>query len=776
MVGDGMAAGTTNDQWPDRRSVVLRRGALMIAVFMAAVMALLGTATPVDEKLRLIRDAARPSATSGQIAIVEIDARSLESISDWPWPRRIHADLIDKLRAAGAKTITFDVDFSATTNAADDSALAAALQRADGSVVLPTFRQPISEGSNIFTENMPIALLRPHAFLGSVNVRPDADGQLRHYNYGTVTAGTPRPSIAAHLADSRGNIGKQFRIDTALDPTTIPRASAIDVLNGKAKPLQGKAVLIGATAIEMGDRYVVPGHGVLPGVVIQALAAETLILGTVNPDAGPWPALIVTALLLALAIRQRWFALVAVIVAVLLIVGPLVLEMMNVGSFQIAPAFVLLALDGLVVGLLQLRRNLSESRLTDAITGLPNGRALERACRSTSDIAIAIVRIPQFDEITAVLSEPDRELLMTQIINRLSVAFPHAQLHAIESGILGWSDVEPLEQDQAIAAGALFRAPVALAARAVLISPIFGVSQGDGSNAAYLLARAKIAAKQAQAAGQRWAFESATLSNEADRSIAIIADIETAIANCDINVVYQAKWDVAGGQIAGAEALVRWHHPVFGPLSPDEFIPVLESNGQMRLLTLSVVDTCIAQMAAWHANGHDLGIAINISAALLDDAEFVRTMSDRLQTLGATARHLTLELTESATIASTESAVAALTTFRSFGARVSIDDYGTGQATLAYLKSFPTDEIKIDKSFVTNMLDSNGDQIVVRSTIELAHELGFKVVAEGVEDVACLKRLKDFRCDTVQGWVIGKPVKADAFIEAVAKPAFSLAA
>jgi diguanylate cyclase len=771
-----MTAALPHNQKPDQRGRRLRRAGLLVAFLIATVMALMGSGANVDEGLRLIRDNARPSAASGQIAVVEIDARSLKSISDWPWPRRIHADLIDKLRAAGARTIAFDVDVSATTNAADDNALAAALARSEGAVVLPTFRQPVSEGSNDFTENLPIPVLREHAFLGSVNVQPDRDGQLRNYNYGTVTAGTPRPSIAAHLADSRGNIGKQFRIDTALDPATIPRASAIDVLNGKAHHLRGKAVLVGATAIEMGDRYVVPGHGVLPGVVIQALAAETLIQGTVNPDAGPLPALFVTAILLLLGLRTRRFAIFAALAAILLLVGPLALEIANVGSFQIIPAFSMLVLDALAVGLLVLRRKLSEGRLTDATTGLPNVRALERHCRMLPDVAVTVVRIPQFDEITAVLSETDRTLLMTQIINRLSVGFPQAQIHAVESGILGWTDAEPLEQDQATAVCALFRAPIALADRAVLVSPVFGVSQGEGRNAAYLLARAKIAAKQAQAAGQRWAFESTTLSSEADRSIAIIADIETAIANNDIHVVYQAKWDVAGGRIAGAEALVRWHHPVFGPLSPDEFIPVLESNGQMHLLTLAVVDICTAQMAVWHADGHDLGIAINISASLLDDRDFTRALSKRLEALGETARHLTLEVTESATIASTKSAVAALTTFRSFGARVSIDDYGTGQATIAYLKSFPTDEIKIDRSFVTNMLDSNGDQIVVRSTIELAHELGFKVVAEGVEDVACLSRLKDFHCDTVQGWVIGKPVKADAFIEAVTKPAISLAA
>lgn len=746
-----------------RLSTMLHRIGFVAALFVATLVALSGSATHLDEQVRLLRDTVRPHAVSGKIAIVEIDAQSLNAIADWPWPRRHHATLIDQLRAAGATTIAFDVDFSARTNPVDDAALAAALKRAGGAVVLPTFRQPVSNGSTQFSENLPIAPLRAYAFLGSVNVQPDADGQLRRYSYGTVTADTPRPSIAALLAQSRGNIGESFRVDTALDPATIPRISAIDVLEGKATSVKGRAVLIGATAIEMGDRYVVPGHGVLPGVVVQALAAETLILGTTNSDWGPWPPLLFAALAILAASRtkRRWthtaFALLVVLGA------PLCLELTRLGSLQIVPALLLLALHCMVLGALLLRRRLQDGRLTDTATGLPNSRAMERACKALPNVAVTVVRLPQFDEIAAVLNAEDRAHLMAQVINRLAVAFPKARIHAIEAGIIGWPGETTVEQDEADSAAALFRAPIALANRSVLVSPVFGVSCGAGKDIVHLVARANIAAREAHAAGRRWGFESTTLSSDADRSLALIADVEQAVANQEIHVVYQAKWDVTRGRISGAEALVRWHHPIFGPLSPDEFIPVLESNGQMGILTLAVVDICINQLNDWTAR--DLTIAINISAGLLDDRNFLAAMMQRLATLGPDARRITLEVTESATIASTQTAVAALTAFRSYGTTISIDDYGTGQATLAYLKSFPADEIKIDKSFVTNMLDSASDQIVVRSTIELAHKLGFKVVAEGVEDMACLARLKDYGCDTVQGWVIGKPVKADAFIE-----------
>ena len=743
----------------------LRGAAFLLAVAVASGAALGGTTTAFDEQVRLLRDHARPQHASGKIAIVEIDARSLKAIADWPWPRRYHAALIDRLRSAGAATIAFDTDFSATSNASDDKALADALARAGGAVVLPTFRQPVSQGSTNFSENLPIPSFRDNAFLGSVNVQPDPDGQLRYHSFGTVTAGVPRPSVAALLAESPGTIGNYFRVDTAIDPATIPRVSAIDVLNGKAALVKGRSVLIGATAIEMGDRYIVPGHGVLPGVVVQALAAETLIQGSMNADWGPWPVLLLTALLLGMGITTRRYKLVVGAALTLIIAAPLLLEITRIGSLQIVPALLLIVLDAAVVALFGLQRKLRDSRLIDATTGLPNTRALIRACRSDAPVAIAVVRLSQFDELTAVLSVEDRRHLMTQIINRLSVAFPGAQTHSIDSGSLAWTSDASIDSDQADSAAALFRAPIPLASRSVLVSPVFGVSQGDGNDAENLLARASIAARQAQSAGRRWACESMTLSRDADRSIAIMAGVESAIASNQIYVVYQAKLDIARGVIDGAEALVRWHHPDLGPLSPDEFIPVLESNGQMRSLTLAVFDTCVRQLDDWRKQSHDLSLSVNISAALLDDRKFVAEIIARLEQLGEMASHITLEVTESATIASTQSAVAALTRFRGFGARISIDDYGTGQATLAYLNSFPADEIKIDKSFVTNMLTSNSDAIVVRSSIELAHQLGFKVVAEGVEDAACLARLADYGCDTAQGWVIGKPVRADEFIQ-----------
>ena len=771
---DLIATGDRDFRW--------RAVGVAIVLWLAVAAALTEFGSGLDNQLRIVRDGLHPRAASGQIVLVEIDSRSLAKIGAWPWPRRLHAGLVDRLNAAGASQIAFDVDFSARSTPDDDTAFAAALERAGGGVMLPTFGQAQSSNSSKSLENLPIPLLRDHAFLAAVNVKTDADGQLRNYTYGTTTGGVPRPSIGAILADVPGQVGHEFRIDTAINPASVPRVSAIDVLSGKvpADALRGKRVLIGATAIEMGDRYVVPGHQVLPGALVQILAAETLIQGSAIPDLGMYVPLIVALVAIGfglLRVTPVWRSSARVAAAVAIVVLPLLLEMGKVASVQIVAALGLLLLDGIWVSVLGIRRTLRQSRLTDAETGLPNARVLER--RILQGKGVIVARLKQFDEMVAVLSPDDRQSLMQQVLSRLSLGFPAADVHALESGVLGWTiEVGAIDAliEQIEGASGLFRAAVKVGDRALLVTPAFGIVPIANGDAGRAIAQASLSARQAQDAGQRWALHSDVAATATERSLMLLADLDGAIERGDIHVVYQPKWSFADNRIAGAEALVRWRHPQLGPIGPDEFIPLLEEAGQMRALTLAIVDTCVGQLEDWQLRSLDLSVAINISAALLDDAAFVTSLQTVLDTRPKLVSRITLEVTESATLTGAETAIAVLTRFRASGAKISIDDYGTGHATLSYLRSFPADEIKIDKSFVSRMLESNGDQILVRSTIELAHELGFKVVAEGVEDDACLARLADYGCDTAQGWVIGKPMSPADFLARLEAPDLAAAA
>jgi diguanylate cyclase len=748
-----------------------RFSGLIVAISVAALLLVTGSGASIEEQWRQSRDDLLARQASGKIVLVEIDARSLASSGQWPWPRRLHGQLIDRLNTLGSDTIAFDVDFSARSNPDDDAALAAALARSKAGVILPTFRQPVSIGSAEFAENLPLPAFRPHAMLASVNVSPDANGQLASYAYGVVTGGVPRPSFAAMLAGSAGRMSEKFRIDTGIDPNAIPRISAADVLEGRVDPgqVRGKQIVIGATAIELGDRYATPRFGVIPGVLVQILAAETLLRGSQVPPIGPLPAVLLTLIIVGLLGRIRsetaqttlrgcWL--------LALILTPVVLEEMRLVPVEVVPALAVMVAEWLWSGVRGFAARLQAERLTDSITGLPNGRAFARFNQDRATLSVVVVRFRWFEEMDAQLDDATRALWAQRTLDRLSLGLPGQVFHVLAPGILAWSepDTDPATLAARIeSTSALFRAPLQLGQRAVLATPSFGICAGEGRNHRQLVAQAMLAARHSQDSGRIWSIHSAASADEAQRALTLLADVDGAIAAGDIRIAYQPKWSIPDNRICGAEALVRWHHPELGPISPDNFIPLLEDSGNMARLTLAIVDICLADLASWHAAGSAISVAINISASLLEDATFIRDLRERLDRVSDMVPYVTLEVTESAAVAQTEIAVGVLTALRALGVRISIDDYGTGRATLAYLKAFPADEVKIDKSFVTHMLDTVSDQILVRSTIELALELNFKVVAEGVEDAACLAKLAEYGCDIAQGWHIGKPVDASSF-------------
>ena len=255
-----------------------RIAAIVLALVAGLLAAFTGVGRGVERGLTDSRYALRHHKAASDIVIVEIDARSIAAIDRWPWPRRNYVNAVDNLRRAGVASIAFDVDFSAPSNPADDAALAQALARADGLVTLPTFRQSAGSEQRGFIDSLPIPILRQNALAATVSILPDSDGDIRNAPLGEVTAGISRPSLAAMIAGRNGRAGSDFPIDYSIDPVSIPRLSFIDVRDGRFDPaaVRGKRILIGATAIELGDRYGVPRYGVIPGVITQALAALTL--------------------------------------------------------------------------------------------------------------------------------------------------------------------------------------------------------------------------------------------------------------------------------------------------------------------------------------------------------------------------------------------------------------------------------------------------------------------------------------------------------------------
>jgi len=744
----------------------------IIVAALAALTGLLalsaGSGEGIDRLLRGVRDTVRAHPASGEVHIVEIDSRSLRRISTWPWPRRHHGALVDRLHAAGARSIAFDVDFSSRSNAADDSAFAAALARADGSVMLAVLRQQASAGSAEVVENVPIDLLRDHAFLAAVNVIPDEDGNIRRMPLGLEVEGVPRPSLAALVAEREAAIDGSFAIDYSIDPTTIPRHSFVDVLEGRvpASALRGKRILVGATAVESGDRYAVPGHGVIPGVVIQALASETLLAGPPPVMAGGlWPLLIAFALIAATLPEGRRSARIAAFAAGVLVILalPLPAEQYWALSFPLAPALLALAASALATLGLYGAVRFRQRRLVDEATGLPNGEAVMLAA-AAGNASIVVARIDRFATISAGIGPEATVALVRRIADRLGFG-QDRPVYRIDEAHLAWIEVRggdvPLEQ-RLEGLAALMRAPVECG-RLIDVVLAFGVADPVTDGPRQQVADACLAAERAAARGALWERFTAG-DDDADWHLSMLSELDAALVEGHVWNAYQPKLDIATGRIVGVETLVRWDHPERGPIAPDRFIPQVEAQGRASDLTLSVLRHALDDAARWRAQDIHLDVAVNVSATLLLDPSFAILLEREIAAARLPADCVTLEVTESATMKDSVQAIAALNSWRALGLKISIDDYGTGQSSLAYLQNLPATELKIDKSFVADLAVNSRNAIMVRSTIAMAHELGMKVVAEGIEDADCLARLGDMGCDTAQGWHIGKPMPADHIV------------
>ena len=754
-------------------SLILRRGRALIAAAgaLAAAAVLFVGSTGFEQQLRTVRNGIRAHDASGEVHIVEIDKRSSDAIRQWPWPRRYHAQAIDRLRQAGVRSIAFDVDVSSESVPEDDRLLAAALARANGSVVLPTLRQAAGAGSDRSIDSEPIPMLRDHAFVGAVSMQPDEDGYVRSAPLGLVINGAPRPSLAAMVAESAAPKPGNFAIDYAIRPDSIPRHSFIDLIEGRvpAAELRGKRIIVGATAVEIPDRYLVPGHGNIMGVVIQALAAETLMAG--RPGDLRWipPLLLAAAAIWLLRSRAgrhvRVGGFLAVGVVVLLL--PLALEAFASTTAQIVPALAAMFASATAAGVASLLRSIRRRTMIDAETGLLNLNAFAESLAAAPQAIVAVARIEGFTATASACGPAITADLIRRIAERMAHATRGAAVHRVDEATLGWS-VATGELDDIgerfDALSALMRAPIEAGGRRVDIAMTFGVASGTGGQVRQVVTNATHAAGNAAKAGAHWHLFTLGDEEDAQWRLSLLGELDAALEAGDVWVAHQAKLDLRTRKVIGSEALVRWQHATRGPIPPDLFIPVVEAQGRIYELTMHVLKTALNDAAAWRDAGSPMSVAVNVSVTLLTQAGFVEEIQAALDRSGVGAGVLTLEVTESAAMTGSDAAVEVLERLRALGIKLSVDDYGTGQSTLTYLKRLPASELKIDQSFIRTIVASRNDAILVRSTIDLAHELGLSVVGEGVEDAECLEALARLGCDTVQGYHIGRPMPSHEFL------------
>jgi len=284
-----------------------------------------------------------------------------------------------------------------------------------------------------------------------------------------------------------------------------------------------------------------------------------------------------------------------------------------------------------------------------------------------------------------------------------------------------------------------------------------------GSDIATLIRHTRVAVDHAEQSHLPVAVYSSQINPYSARRLALMGELDRAIRENALELFYQPIIDCRDYRLIGSEALLRWNHPTLGFIPPDEFISLAEKTGIMRSLTQWVIDKALCDNRRWHQQMEPRTVSVNISAINLQEHDFVEQVLSALERYRYPAKYLILEVTETAVMTDPEHAMAMLKELSDSGVRIAIDDFGTGQSSFSYIRKLPVYEIKIDRSFVSEMLVEEGDQVIVRTTLNLAHDLGYKVVAEGVEDASTLKLLSTLGTDLAQGYHIARPMSAPAF-------------
>lgn len=724
-------------------------------VLAGLLLGWLGFFQPIDDAMRTARNKLHMDRASGDVVLVAVDERSLRELHNWPLPRSHYARLLDKLSEAGARRIFLNVFFSSPSSEEEDRALAHALVRSKAPVIQPVATVP-DDASGRMDDILPLKLFRDKGDLASTELVQNFQNTVWHLPYTSLTAGRAYSSLASSLAEVSAPSHAPFPVDYSIAPGSIPTVSAVDLLQGRVsrEALSGKDVLIGATAGELGDLFYIPGHGRMTSVYVHALGAETLKAG--RPLAFGWlPAFVLAVIAAAAATRLHRAAHTAGLLAsatVLALGLPAWLEH-KLLYFDIAPGlFVLLTTSGAMAW-----SRLRQRAAINAVSGLPNLHAF-RADRSGGERPLVAARVLNYAEIVASLPPQQERAFVGQIAARLSVGAPGRKLYHGDDGLFVWfADDGAGNGEHLDALCALFRSPILADGAPLDVVITFGVDEDCGRSIGNRLGSALLAADEAAAEGLKWKAHDPEKLKDAAWKLSLLGQLDAAIDSGDLWVAYQPQLDLRSGRITGAEALVRWTHPTKGAIGPMEFIPAAEQHDRIERLTWFVLDRAVSSAAAINRRGVPFSIAVNLSARLLGHSSLPEMVADRLDRHGLDPALLTLEVTETAALSGGEYSFELLRRLRQLGVAVAIDDYGTGQSTLEYIKNVPASEIKIDQGFVQAVCRSRSDRLLVHSTIQLAHALGQRVVAEGIEDEETLAALVQMGCDVAQGYLIGRP-------------------
>ncbi|MBN1005793.1 EAL domain-containing protein [Amphritea sp. ZJ14W] len=415
----------------------------------------------------------------------------------------------------------------------------------------------------------------------------------------------------------------------------------------------------------------------------------------------------------------------------------------------------------------------------DLLTDLPNKELfydrveqLIVSPRGHTVFSVLLVEVSNYKEISDTLGRNSSDSLIKQIAVRLESAFPAPfTIARLENNTFSLLVNENMDEKAVLElADSVHR----------VLHDVFYIEQiklaaqvnvgivhfpHHGTDVDTLVQRAGIALYMAQNANKGSAVYDSSFDAHSPKQLTLMSELHHAIENRELELFYQPKISVLDNRVVGAEALVRWNHPKYGLLNPDQFIPLMERSGLIQGLTIWVIQEGFAQCAEWHQADLGVALSINLSAKDLNNPELPDLISGIKGAVGINPAWITLEITESSIMTDPDAAMAIIHRIHDMGFQFSIDDYGTGYSSLSYLKRLPLKELKIDRSFVADILRDESDAVIVNATINLAHNLGLEVTAEGVEDMETLALLKQEGCDLAQGFCLGKPMPQAEFVQ-----------
>ena len=747
---------------PSKKKRPTRLRIFVWALVISGIAGLISLTEPIEDIYRGGRNLMQQHSADNSVVVVAIDDRTIRELGSSNYSRTNDAKLVETLLTRGARRIYYDKAFADPVDSAGDEAFASALARHRGQIFLGA---TILQNRNTGAEEIlsPTTPFKQVANVRLLNGRASPFSLSAELFYSSTIAGHVVPSIASDIAGKYVQTSATFRPDWSIRVRSIPTISYVDVIRGKTAPfdLMGKDIIVGKTTLGSSDWLQVAGQNWFPGVYIHAVGAQTLREG--RPTSLGWlPAFLAAIMFTALFLRTRSRARAAAIALTAVVVGvavPFVLDAYLITA-DFLPAYLLFGISAIRA---TSQRDLLEASLRNAGTLMPNLSALREEPLAATRPVVAM-RIRNYAAIGASFAEPVEDELVSEIARRLNLPGQSTTCYQAED-VLYWL-TPPLPATELVGhlegLARLIESHFVIRDRKVDVQMAFGVDMDLSRPVTNRIGRALLAADNA-AADQKLVMVNTSADDEDSAwELSLMSELDAAIDDGDIWIAYQPQYNLRTDRISGAEALVRWQHPIRGAISPEAFILPAEAHNRISRLTYHILEEATRSARHLIANNPNFRLSVNVSANLLQQEHLPDKITEVLARTGFPTSNLTLEVTESAPFKEHELVKRNLAGIAALGIDLSIDDYGTGNATLEYLRSVPCQEIKIDRRFVAGLVDNSSDMMLVESTIELAHGLGRRVIAEGIEDPETLSLLRAIGCDIVQGYYLAKPMRLEA--------------